>query len=84
MTIYVRRLTRVTALKVSQANDRTTSSSGVYFFLRKLRFLTCARHIDGHDYFYALSDLCDPRLGLVVDPRALSTSSAYVFSRVVP
>jgi phosphatidylserine/phosphatidylglycerophosphate/cardiolipin synthase-like enzyme len=59
MTIYVRRLTRVTALKVSQANDRTTSSSGVYFFLRKLRFLTCARHIDGHDYFYALSEMLD-------------------------
>src|SRR6266478_3079329 len=110
MTIYVHKSTQVIAFKALQVNERITLSSGVYLFVRKLRSQTLTllfRHIDGHDYFYALSEMldsarqcifilvwvtprnyidhsCDPRQGLVVDPRALSPPSACVSSRVAP
>ena len=65
MTTYVRKSTQAIVFKVLQANEVTILSSGVYFSRRsssaklELRFLTCLRHIAGHDYFYALSELLD-------------------------
>lgn len=61
MTIYVQKSTRVIAFKALGANDRTTLSSGVYHSVSKTTFshALLSRHIDGHDYFYALSEMLD-------------------------
>jgi phosphatidylserine/phosphatidylglycerophosphate/cardiolipin synthase-like enzyme len=65
MTIYVHKSTRVIAFKALRANEGTTLSSGVYHSdISNLRFppatlMLLSRHIDGHDYFYALSEMLD-------------------------
>jgi hypothetical protein len=108
MTIYVHKSTRVIAFKALRASERTTLSSGVYHSISTHpTLMLLSRHIDGHDYFYALSEMLDSARecifilvcvslalisvvrvtlvkGLVVDPRALSTSPTRGSSRVAP
>lgn len=62
--IYVHKLTQVIAFKALRANERTTLSSGVFRSIGNCVFtrptlMLLSRHIDGHDYFYALSEMLD-------------------------
>jgi phosphatidylserine/phosphatidylglycerophosphate/cardiolipin synthase-like enzyme len=64
MMIYVHKLTRVIAFKALRANGRTTLSSGAFRSIGNCVFARATpmllfRHIDGHDYFYALSEMLD-------------------------
>lgn len=61
MTKYVLKSTTVIALEALPANERRTLSSGVYLFVsrRLSSYLQLSRHIDGHDYFYALSEMLE-------------------------
>jgi len=62
MTTYVHKSMPVIAFKASRANERTTLSSGVHLFvcvLSRAILMLLFRHIDGHDYFYALSEMLD-------------------------
>jgi hypothetical protein len=61
MTKYVLKSTTVIALEALPANELRTLSSGVYVFVsrRLSSYLQLSRHIDGHDYFYALSEMLE-------------------------
>lgn len=64
MMTYVHKLMRVIAFKALRANERTTLSSGVFYSIGTCVFahatpMLLSRHIDGHDYFYALSEMLD-------------------------